>query len=273
MVFRRGLLAGLVSAGLADAAWGQPAESTLARVLRTKTLRAGVVNAQPPYCYKDLDTGEWAGFMIDAAKDFAGGLGAVVAPVESSWGNAVLDVEADKVDIFFGLAPTPQRAQAVDFSKPLYENAFALIARPGFQPQRWSDLDTPQVRVAVELGTVYDQNLAALCPSALILRTKTNNDALLALQAGHADSQIIVVVLALTTLARNPALGHLIVPQPLFSSPTAAMVAKAPVPAWRDTVDAWITQRRSTGALRTLLVANLAKLGVREADVPPQLLF
>ena len=273
MVLRRGLLAGFLSAGFASVARGQAAENTLARILRTKTLRIGVVNAQPPYCYKDLASGAWAGFMIDAAKDFAGEMGAVVSPVESTWGNAVLDVQSNKVDVFFGLAPTPQRALAVDFSKPLYENAFALIARPGFQPQHWSDLDTPQVRVAVELGTVYDQNLARLCPNASILRSKTNNDALLALQAGHADCQIIVVVLALTSLARSPMLGHLIVPQPLFSSATAAMVAKEPTPAWRDTVDDWITRRRSTGALRGLLVANLVKLGVPEADVPPQLLF
>jgi polar amino acid transport system substrate-binding protein len=266
------LAAGLMSGALAHRAAAE-SEGILARVKRTRTLRVGAVNGQPPYCYKDLATGEWAGFMIDIAKDLAGELGAVIAPVESTWGNAALDVQAGKVDIFFGLAPTPQRALVVDFTQPLFENAFSLVARRGFEPKRWSDLDRPEVRVALELGTVYDQNVAKLCPNASITRTKTNNDALLMLQAGHADCQILVVILALTALARNASLGRLVVPEPLFGSSTCAMMAKEAAPVWRETVDGWIAQRRAAGRLRKILVANLVKIGVREADVPPQLLF
>jgi len=262
-----------MSGALTRRAAAQGNESILARVKRTRSLRVGAVNGQPPYCYKDLATGEWAGFMIDSAKDLAGELGAVIAPVESTWGNAALDVQAGKVDIFLGLAPTPQRALVVDFTRPLFENAFALVARAGFAPRQWSDLDRPDIRVALELGTVYDQNVAKLCPNASITRTKTNNDALLMIQSGHADCQIIVVILALTTLARNASIGHLVVPEPLFGSSTCAMMAKEATPDWRDTVDDWIARRRSTGWLRQTLVANLVRIGVREADVPPQLLF
>jgi polar amino acid transport system substrate-binding protein len=262
-----------MSGALTRRAAAQGNESILARVKRTRSLRVGAVNGQPPYCYKDLATGEWAGFMIDSAKDLAGELGAAIAPVESTWGNAALDVQAGKVDIFLGLAPTPQRALVVDFTRPLFENAFALVARAGFAPRQWSDLDRPDIRVALELGTVYDQNVAKLCPNASITRTKTNNDALLMIQSGHADCQIIVVILALTTLARNASIGHLVVPEPLFGSSTCAMMAKEATPVWRDTVDDWIARRRSTGWLRQTLVANLVRISVREADVPPQLLF
>jgi polar amino acid transport system substrate-binding protein len=273
MITRRAVAAGILAGGIARAAPARAAEDVLERIARTGILRIGAVPAQPPYSYRDAATGAWAGFMIDIARDLAAEHGARIAPVESTWGNAVLDVVSDKVDIFFGLAPTPQRALAVDFSKPLYENAFSLIARDGFAPARWQDLNAPQVRVALELGTVYDQNVATLCPLASVIRLKTNNDALMAVQAGRADCQILVVILALTTLARNPSLGHLIVPQPLFGSATGAIMAKAATPAWRDAVDAWITRRRAAGQLREVLVANLEKVGVRAADVPPQLLF
>ena len=273
MISRRLLNAGLLAGCIAPAARAQSAEGILARVKRTKIMRVGAVNAQPPYCYKELGTGEWAGFMIDIARDFAGELGATILPVESTWGNSVLDVQSDKVDIFFGLAPTPQRALAVDFTRPLYENAFCLIARAGFDPKRWSEVNKPEVRVAIELGTVYDQNVATLCPTADVTRLKTNNDALLAMQAGRADCQMIVVILGLTTLARNPSLGHLVVPEPLFSSSTSAMVAKEADPTWRQAVDEWIARRREAGELRKVLVANLEKVGVKGSDVPPQLLF
>jgi polar amino acid transport system substrate-binding protein len=270
MITRRVLVGGLIAGAAAPA---RAAEETLDRIGRTGVVRVGAVPAQPPYSYKDAVTGDWSGFMIDIARDLAAEHGARIAPVESTWGDAVLDVVSDKVDIFFGLAPTPQRALAVDFTAPLFENAFALIARDGFAPRRWDDLNDPGVRVAVELGSVYDQKAGTLFPKATIVRRTSNNDALMSVQAGQADCQAVVVILALTTLARNPTLGHLVVPAPVFGSPTSAIVAKAADPAWLDQVNAWIARRRAAGQLRKALVANLEKAGVRGQDVPPELLF
>ena len=267
------MLAGGALALAGGSVFAQTAEGTLARVRRTKLLRVGAVAGQPPYCYKDLATGAWRGFLVDISRDLAGELGVAYQPVESTWGNAVLDLQADKVDLFFGLAPTPQRALAVDFTKPLYQNAFALIARKGFEPKTWTELDDPAVRIALETGTQYDQAIPQLCPRANVTRLKTNNEAMLSVQTGRADCQIIVVIFALTNLTRNPNLGHLIVPEPVFGATTNAIVAKEPDPAFRAFVDDWIDRRRGAGALRRSLLANMELVGVPAADVPPQLLF
>ena len=269
MISRRTLAASLLAspAVLADT------ENTLARVRRTGVLRVGAVAGQPPYSWKDLATGEWRGFLVDIARDLAAQTGARIEPVESSWGSGVIDVQAGKADIFFGLAPTPQRAEAVDFTHPMYQNAFALVARAGFEPKRWSDLDDPAVRVAVELGTSYDQAIPTLCPRATVTRLKTNNDALLAVQSGRADCQIIVVVFALTVLTRNPGFGHLVVPEPVYGATTNAIVAKEPDQAWLHHVNTWLDKRRSEGALRAALIRNLEASGVAAAAVPPQVLF
>lgn len=272
MISRRLVTAGVL-AGVPWVARAQPVESVMARVRRTKIVRFGVVNGQPPYCYKDLATGAWRGFLVDITKDLASGLGAEAQPVESTWGNAVLDVQANKVDLFFGLAPSPERAKVVDFTKSLYQNAFSLIARRGFAPKTWQDLNDPSVTIAIELGTVYDLNIDKLCPKASVVRLKSNNEALLTVQAGRADCQIIVVIFALTTLTRNPGLGHLVVPEPLFGSTTNGMLAKEADPVWRDYVDAWIDKRRGAGELRRVLVDNLGQVGVPASAVPPQLLF
>jgi polar amino acid transport system substrate-binding protein len=252
---------------------GQNLESVIARVRRTKTVRFGVVNGQPPYCYKDIATGAWRGFLVDITRDLASGLGAEAQPVESTWGNAVLDVQANKLDLFFGLAPTAERAKVVDFTKSLYQNAFSLIARGGFEPKTWDDLNDPSVTIAIELGSVYDLNIGKLCPKANVVRLKSNNEALLTVQAGRAHCQIIVVIFALTTLTRNPGLGHLVVPEPLFGSTTNGMLAKEADPLWRDYVDSWIDKRRGAGELRRVLVDNLGQVGVPASAVPPQLLF
>ena len=270
-MLRRAILAGALPL-LAAPAWAEGGD-TLARVQRTGVLRIGAVPAQPPYSWKALDGGEWRGFLPEIARDLAHELGATVEPVESSWGSGVLDLQAGRVDIFFGLAPTPARAEAVDFTHPFYQNAFALVARRGFDPHTWSDLDDPAVRVAVEIGTSYDQAVPQLCPKATALRLRTNNDASLAVQAGRADCQILVVVFALTQLTRNPTLGHLVVPEPVFGATTNAIVAKEPGGRFLGAVNAWIDRRRSEGALRAALVRNLEASGVPAAMVPPQLLF
>lgn len=249
------------------------AEDTLARVTRTGTLRIGAVPAQPPYSWRDLATGEWRGFLPEIARDLAAELGATVGTVESTWGNGVLDVQAGKVDVFLGLAPTPEREKAVAFTHPFYRNAFALVARPGFNPRTWADLDDPAVRVAVEIGTSYDAALPALCPRATAVRLRTNNEALLAVAAGRADCQVVVVVFALTQLTRNPGLGHLVVPEPVHGATTNAIVANEEGGRFLAAVDAWIDRRRAEGALRAALVRNLAATGVPETAVPPQLLF
>jgi len=243
------------------------------RVLRTKRVRYGVVNAQPPYSWKDPASGAWRGFMVDIAADLAGQLGAVTEPVESTWGTAVLDAQAGKVDIFFGLGPSPEREKAVDFVKPLYQNAFSLIARQGFDPTRWTDLDDPSVRVAIEIGSIYDLNIGHLCPHATVIRLRTNNEAMLSVQSRRADCQIIAIILALTTLSRAAGLGHLVVPEPQFSYPTSGIVAKENDQAWRNYIDGWIDRRRGAGELRRMLVANLALAGVKAEDVPAQMLF
>jgi polar amino acid transport system substrate-binding protein len=257
---------------------GRPAladapESVLARVKRTGLMRYGVVNGQPPYCDRDVASGAWRGFIVDMAHDLAATLGVTAQPVESNWGNAVLDIQAGKVDVFFGLAPSPERARVVDFTHPLYQNAFALIARRGFAPASWADLDRPEVRIALEIGTVYDLNIAKLAPHATVTRLRTNRDATLSIVAGRAECQIVVVIFALTTLTRNPELGHLVVPQPVFGATTNGMVAREADPAWRAYVDAWIDQRRGAGVLRRMLVANLELVGVKASDVPNELLF
>jgi polar amino acid transport system substrate-binding protein len=261
---------GITIAGTARA---DPTETTFDRIRRTKTVRVGAVGGQAPYCVRDLTTGEWQGFIPAFGRDLAKALDSQAEFVESNWGNAVLDLQADKVDIFFGLNPTPQRALAIDFSHPLFNNLFTLIGRPGFTPATWGALNDPAVRIALEIGTSYDQVISESCPRATVLRLKTNNDATLAVQAGRADCQVLVALLALSILKRNPALGTLVVPKPLFTATTNAGLRREPDKTWRDFVDTWIDWNRGLGRLRRMVIDSLPLVGVAEADIPSEVNF
>ena len=269
-ITRRLALASMLAA---PAVHAQTPEAALTRIRHTRTLRMGVVNGQPPYCYKDLASGAWTGFLVDMGRQIAGELDVAWQPVESTWGNAVLDIQAGKVDVFFGLAPTAQRALVVDFVHPLFSNAYCVIARQGCTPKTWADLDDPAIRIALELGSQYDTSAPILVPKATLLRLKTNNEALLAVQSGRADAQMIVVILGLVTLSKNPSAGHLLVPQPTYGATTSGAVAKETDTAWREWLDAWIDRQREAGALRAMLLGSLERLGVPAGSVPAQVVF
>ena len=107
----------LAAAGLLPAAaMTRPAhaeganESTFDRVQRTRTLRIAALPGELPWFSKDLATGEWSGAAISMAKDIARVFDAQLTYVESTYGNSVLDLQSNKVDLAFALNPTPQRA-------------------------------------------------------------------------------------------------------------------------------------------------------------------
>ena len=274
MLLRRDLVGTLAAFAAAPAALADPpADSTFERIRRTRVVRVGAVGGQAPYCVRDLNSGEWRGFIPAYGRDLAKALDAKAEFVETNWGNAVLDLQSDKVDIFFGLNPTPQRALAIDFTHALFNNLFTLIARPGFHAATWDAMNDPDVRIALEIGTSYDQVISESCPRATFLRLKTNNDATLAVQAGKADCQVLVALLAMSVLKRNPDLGTLVVPKPLFTASTNAGLRREPDKTWRDFVDNWIDWNRGLGRMRRMVIDSLGLVGIKEADIPPEVGF
>src|SRR5581483_4979730 len=129
MLSRRDLAAGALAAAAlpASSLIGAPAlaqapadESTMARIKRTKVLRAAALPGELPYFKKDLASGEWSGMAVDMCKDIAKIMDVKIEWLESTYGNSVLDLQSGKIDLAFSLNPTPQRALVIDFSHPVF---------------------------------------------------------------------------------------------------------------------------------------------------------
>ncbi|HXE50694.1 MAG TPA: transporter substrate-binding domain-containing protein [Ramlibacter sp.] len=280
MTNRRNFMAQVVAAGsvLLESgnlyAQSDAAESAWARIQRTKTLRIGAVAGAAPYYQKDIVSGEWQGFMIDFAKSLSSSLGVKLDITETTWGNSVLDLQSNKIDIFFGLNPTPARALVVDFSDPLFNNAFVVVARKGFQPKTWAELNDPKVKIAVDIGSSHDQAVTKLCPQAQVARLEKAADATLAVQMGRADVQVLVTVLALTAISKNPSIGQVVVPKPVESTTTTLGFRKEADKTWPQYVNKWIAQMRADGKIKPVVLANLQTLsGVKPEQVPADLPF
>ncbi|MBV9889362.1 MAG: transporter substrate-binding domain-containing protein [Rhizobacter sp.] len=252
-----------------SSAQGDGTESAWSRIHRTKTLRIGAVGGAAPYYQKDLASGEWQGFMIDFAKSLASNLDVKLDISETTWGNAVLDLQSNKLDVFFGLNPTPARMLVVDFSDPLFNNAFVLLARKDFNPATWAELNDANVRIAVDIGSSHDQMVSKTCPKAQIIRLEKSADASLAVQTGRADAQVLVTVLALTVVSKNPSIGHVVLPTPVQATTTNLGFRKEADHTWVEYVNKWIAQTRASGKVKDVVLANLQKLsGVRPEQIP-----
>jgi polar amino acid transport system substrate-binding protein len=270
-------LAGVAMAGgfeIAAAETVAPASSTLERIKRTGVLRVAVIVGQEPYFHKDLPTGAWSGACIDMANDIASKLSAKVETVESTWGNQILDLQGDKVDIAFAVNPTPERALVIDFSTPILVHSFTVITKKGFaKPLTWAEINKPEVKITVDIGSTHDLIARRYCPKATILGFKNRDEAILAVATGRADCNVSLAVLAVSTLKKNPNLGELVIPRPLLTLPTTMGIRAEPDRRYKDFLSAWADYNRAMGQTREWMLKGFEMVGLGAEDLPPEVQF
>jgi polar amino acid transport system substrate-binding protein len=250
-------------------AQAQSAESTMDRIKSSKVLRIAALPGEAPYFNKDLATGDWSGMCIDMAKDMAKIFDAKVEYVESTYGNSVLDLQANKIDLAFSLNPTPLRALVIDFTHPFYLHGFGMVGRKGFKATNWAELDKPEVRIAFDIGSVHEISARRFASHATLIALKSRDECILSVQSGRADCVILAVNLGLTAVKKNPQLGEFqMLHQPRIQLPTCMGVRKEANKDWRDFLNAWVDYNRGIQQIREWLYGGLAINGVKPEDVP-----
>jgi len=266
-----GLLVALgLSTGLAHA----DSESTMDRVERTKVLRVGVINGAIPYFNKDLASGEWSGFGPDFSRDLAKDLGVKLEFVETTWGNSVMDLQANKIDAMFALAPTPARRNMVGFSDALFNNTYTLVCKTGYPDKTWDQLNTPETKISVDLGSSMDNFATEKLPHATISRLDSTSAATMALQAGRADCQVLTVLLAQPLLKKMPDIGSLYVPTPVLAAPVTVGIQIEQDPRFMTAINTWLAKEKNSGEVRRIIIGNMQKLaGIDPASFPASVKF
>ncbi|MEF9965905.1 MAG: transporter substrate-binding domain-containing protein [Comamonas sp.] len=269
--------AALVVAGVSvtGAALAQSGESTMDRVKRTKELRVGAVAGAIPYFNKDLVSQKWEGFGPDFGESLAKKLGVNVKFVETTWGNAVLDLQANKIDLMFAMAPTPQRMEVVNFSKPLLNNTFTAVCKKGHAPvQTWEQLNTPDAKVVVDIGSNQDQFATRALPKASISRLESSGAATMSVQTGRSDCQVLVVLLSQPLIAKRPDVGAVYVPTPVETANTNVGLRKESNKDFENAVNAWLDESRAKGEIQSVVLKNMEKLaGVKAESFPKEVKF
>ncbi|MFC3162936.1 transporter substrate-binding domain-containing protein [Ciceribacter thiooxidans] len=233
-------------------------------------LRIPAILNEVPYFNKDPRTGEWQGFVIDMANDIAKTLDVKLEVVESSWSNAILDVQSGKVDMAFAVTATPVRAMSVSFSDPTYYNSFVLVsANDELAGKSWNELNDPKYTFAVDLGSAQDLMATQYLPKANILRFKTRDEAIVAVTTGKAEGLVNTMLNGLVIAKKAPAVGNVKVPTPVLSTPSVIALNYGADETFKSFVSAWAEYNRRIGNNQTWILNSLKPFGVELTDMPP----
>ena len=248
------------------------AQTTLEEVQSSGKLRIGGVTDAAPTFKKDRRSGEWEGIFIDIAESLAKDLGVELEIVTTTWGNSILDLQSDKIDVMFGLNPTEARKKVINFSSPVFNNAFTLVTRKDERFKTWEDYNKPEIRIAVDAGSAHDATVTKLLPNATILRFDNVSEASIALQSGKADAQCFVMMLSLPIVKKNPQLGTVIAPSPVaYTTSHAGFQQKEGDTSLEDYVDAWLAKNSESGFIPDAVIRNMSLVGVTPEDFPSNL--
>ncbi|BBK36980.1 ABC transporter substrate-binding protein [Allostella sp. ATCC 35155] len=257
--------AGLLAGGPAMAQ--APAGSTWNQIRERGELRIGAAPSEPWFA-KDQRSGEWSGIGWAMGVAVAKELNVKPVAVETTWGNAVAGLQANQFDVMFVMDATPQRALAIDFpAQPFFYYAQGVLVRDGLAARRWDDLNKPEVKLGVTLGTSPDRDVTIRLPKASIERFPSNDETTAAFQSGRVDAMSFFHP-ALVMQQRRVRKGTVVLPEPFRFSTTSAGVRRETDKTWRDWLGLTLDYYYFTGQTQRIYEEFLASRQIDPKTAP-----
>jgi polar amino acid transport system substrate-binding protein len=159
----------------------------------------------------------------------------------------------------------------VDFAGVVFPHPFGVILKKGLQATTWADINKPQVKIAVDIGSAHETVARRFAPNATITGVKSRDEMMLQLASGRVDCVVNAMLIGLTAIAKNPNLGtYKILRSPEVTISSSMAVRRESDKRWRDFLTVWCDYNRGMGQIREWLVKGLSISGVKPEDVPPE---
>ena len=255
------------------AARAEDPDFVLDQIRDSGVLRVPVMVGEEPGYVLNPETGEWGGFYMEWSHQIADVLGVEVETVETTWGNLAADFQAGRIDLALGLNPNPQRGLVVDYlSVPLFTDAWALVAREGFDRTTWSALNDPDVTLVVQSGSTMQVVAEAITPDATLTVVETRPLGALEIQAGRADAMLVAIFDAVRVQGEIG--GEIIVPEPMLRNPATIGVARMDGNAgYLNWLTNWVNQQRALGLAQGTLHRYFTEFGIDLSALPENFSF
>jgi cyclohexadienyl dehydratase len=225
------------------------AQSSLERILSDGVLRVGTTGDFNPMTVRDVASGGYKGFEIDVARELAEEMGVELEFVPTEWKTMVAGVVSDKYDIVMsGTSISVGRAKVVGYTDPyihvgtvpmtLAENADSFAT--------WEDANREGVKVAVILGTVFEEQARATFPDAEIVTVEAPATGYQEVLSGRADVTITSNVDAASIMERFDAITTFPDAEPRAQRPLAYITHQGNQTLLNFT-NSWLALKQASG--------------------------
>lgn len=259
------------------------AENTWDQISKTGVYRIGVMPGRAPYMWQEKGSTEWNGFSIEMGRNVvkalenpnALGRSVKIEYVPTTWATVVLDIQANRMDGFFGMSITEKRKKAISMYGPLYALAHVYINAKGFNPGKtWDSYSDPKIKVAVNMGTTDEDAIRKLSPKATVLAMKNSPESILAVQAGRAHALGTSVLAGLNAIKKNPDFASpMVIPTPIQSLPSGGGTRRDGDGRFYTFMQGWAWASRNSGQAKKFILESIAKAGLDPKAVPPEMKF
>ena len=166
---RRLVLAAVVAALTLPAIATRPASAITTEEIKARgKIIVGIQGDNPPWGFVTSD-GKQDGLDADMARLYAKELGVTVEFVPLEVSNRIPALTSGRVDVLFAtMAMLPERAKAVQFSKPYVANAIVLIAPKSVEIK--TNADMAKVSIGVAKGAAQDTQVTKNAPAGTTIR-------------------------------------------------------------------------------------------------------
>lgn len=207
---RLNLIGAAVLAAAAILAIPANAQSSLEKILETGKLRVGTTGDFNPMTVRDIASGGYTGHEIDVATELAKDMGVELELVPTDWKTMIAGVQTDKFDIVMsGTSMNVGRAKVVGFTNPtIYVTTVPMALTTNLETYKtWADVNKAGIKVAVILGTVFEEEARAAFPDATIVTVEAPATGYQEVLSGRAEVTITSNVDAASIMEQFPAMG------------------------------------------------------------------
>jgi ABC-type amino acid transport substrate-binding protein len=268
-VSKRSLLTGALAAGAGAAALASMAQDAKAQLLESgidpksvlsKVKKGGALEvgyAQLPlWFFKDAKSGELRGIYKELVDSLAKDLEMTVNWHEVTFANATISLRSGEYDLFGSSASyTVPRATVCNYVGPLWSKGSLAVIRKADAGkfQTMSDLNNPDVTIAVNGGSSDEQRMPLLFPKAKFMAVAGQYSMAAEPVRGSRATACIVGDTEANALAkRNPDWAVVLDPSnPFDKRPNTWMIRYGDV-AWKNFLDTWCAYVAANGQVQRL---------------------
>lgn len=221
------------------------ADSVLDQVKNEGKLKVCFAQGMPDN-FKNPNTGEWTGVMVDLVQMLADWMKVEVEAIEVGWDVAVLSLKQGTCDLFgSSIVYNAPRAMEIDYIAPFGAKGINVV----MSQDNTKDLKTPadmnreDVTLVAELGTREQETAQRLFPKAKIVPVKVQSSIQIVdhVKRGDADAAVLpaITVKWWLQVPENAAWGKMGFPDEDFGNAPNGWAVRYGDPDWKNFLDAF----------------------------------